>query len=52
MESVRSFAKKVQERFSAIHVLINNGRYTLVAGATISLIDNILQLVSCLHLIN
>lgn len=25
MESVRNFAKKVQEKFSAIHVLINNG---------------------------
>lgn len=25
MNSVREFAKKVQERFSAIHVLINNG---------------------------
>lgn len=25
MESVRDFALKVQEKFSAIHVLINNG---------------------------
>ena len=25
MESVRGFAMKVQEKFSAIHVLINNG---------------------------
>lgn len=26
MESVRNFAKKVQEKFSAIHLLINNGK--------------------------
>lgn len=25
MESVKSFAKKVQQKFSAIHLLINNG---------------------------
>lgn len=25
MESVRDFAKKVQEKFPAVHVLVNNG---------------------------
>lgn len=25
MESVKEFAKKVQQKFSAIHLLINNG---------------------------
>jgi NAD(P)-dependent dehydrogenase (short-subunit alcohol dehydrogenase family) len=28
MTSVREFAKKVQEKFPAIHVLINNGEIT------------------------
>lgn len=27
MESVRGFAKKVQEKFPAVHVLINNGEW-------------------------
>lgn len=29
MKSVREFAKKVQEKFSAIHLLINNGKCAL-----------------------
>lgn len=29
MESVRGFAKKVQEKFAAIHVLVNNGKFNV-----------------------
>lgn len=34
-ESVRDFARKVQEKFSAIHVLINNGEYGMLWISTI-----------------
>lgn len=34
MESVRSFAKKVQEKFAAIHVLINNGKFMSICDET------------------
>ena len=30
LESVRNFAKKVQERFSKIHILINNGENNIL----------------------
>lgn len=32
MKSVKEFAKKVQEKFSAIHLLINNGEYIFILG--------------------
>lgn len=51
METVKEFAKKVQQKFPAVHVLINNGEFHNVVISLEKLINFYFQPVSCALLI-